>query len=194
MYNFICQFVVSTKYLSILLLTFVLPTETVMPVVGYMASLGHMSLPLAVSVGVAGTTLWAAFIYALVRSSDQKVVYAAIDKYGRWIGLSRKNVESAGMWFDRHNRTAVLLTRFVPGLRTATCIPAGFRHMSFGVFVLSAAVGSLVDCAVLAYLGYTAHMHLHELRVAINDVSNLIILGLLVALLAWILWRRRRKV
>src|SRR4051812_25899535 len=109
MYEFIYQYVVSAKYISVFILMFLLPTEAVMPIVGYMAASGYIRLLPAITIGTAGSILWATTIYALARSSDRKSSYAQIDRYGKWVGINRQNTESAGKWFDRHEGAAIFV-------------------------------------------------------------------------------------
>jgi membrane protein DedA with SNARE-associated domain len=193
MYDYVYSLIASSKYPSIFILMFIFPTEAVMPIVGYAASRGLLNLPMAVLVGTAGTTAWAIAIYALARQTSQENVYSFIDKYGRWIGIRRRNAMVAGKWFDRHAKITVLVGRFIPGLRTAVSIPAGFRRMRFLTFVTYTALGSLLCSSVLAYLGYRAGSHISELVTLLDGLSTVILLALVGLVLAWVLLRRYRK-
>lgn len=193
MADFIYELILLAKYLSVALLMFIFPSETVMPVVGYIASLGHLSLPVAIIAGTIGTTLWASIIYGLARRIGRDAVYRFVKKYGRFLGISRGRIDKAGKWFDRHAGATVFGGRFVSGFRTAVSIPAGFRRMPFRSFVIYTALGSGIDSAFLAYLGFTAHSHFDDLRMLIDTVSNGLVCGLLVLVLAWILWRYYRR-
>lgn len=192
MYEFIYQCVLVAGYASIGLLTFIFPTETVMVVVGYIAYIEHLSLMGVVIAGSLGTTLWAVAVYVLARRYGRKTIYGLVKKYGRFFGVNKKKIDRAGRWFDRRAEVTVIGGRFVPGLRTAVSIPAGFRRMPFGVFLLCTLVGSGLDSALLAYVGYTARSNFDELRMTIGSISNAILLSFLVFVFGWILWRFRR--
>lgn len=193
MHDFIYQFVLSIEYVSTCLFMFVFPSEAVMPVVGYAASMGYVFLPAAVVAGTVGTTLWAIMMYAIARRIGYKAVTAFVRRNGRFLGITTRNVDKAGRWFDRHARLTVFVGRFVPGLRTAVSIPAGFRRMPFRSFVLYTVLGSGIDSMLLAYLGYSAQAHFDTLMIAIEGISGLIIVGLCILAAAWLLRHYYRK-
>lgn len=192
MYDTVYNLILSMRYVCVAVLMFALPSETVMPVVGYVAWLGRIWLPGAVAVGVLGTTVWALMIYAIARWVGPKGLDAFIARYGRFLGIRKSGVESAGKWFDRHAGVAVCLGRFIPGVRTAICVPAGLRRMPVGQFLGYCLLGSAVDGVVLAYLGYTAHASFHELRLILDGASNVIVAGLVTLIIGWGLLRRYR--
>ena len=192
MYDLIYGLVLSMKYVSVAVLTFVFPSETVMPIVGYAASMEYIWLPGAIIAGVTGTTFWSLMIYTLARLAGPQGLDAFIHRYGRFLGIQKKGVDTAGKWFDRHAGIAVFVGRFVPGLRTAVCVPAGLRRMPRRYFLGYSLVGSTVDVLVLAYLGYMAHTYFHELRAILDSASTVIVLGLVLLAVGWWLWRRSK--
>jgi membrane protein DedA with SNARE-associated domain len=191
MYNLIYSLILSMKYVCVAALMFAFPSETIMPVVGYAAWRSHIWLPAAMVVGVIGTALWALMVYAIARWVGPKGLSAFIARYGKLLGIRKASVDRAGKWFDRYAGMAVFAGRFVPGLRTAVCVPAGLRRMPVGRYLGYTLLGSGLDVVILAYLGYTAHAYFHELRLILDDVSNLIVLGLVLAVAGWWLARRR---
>jgi membrane protein DedA with SNARE-associated domain len=191
MYDTVYNLILSAKYLCVAVLMFALPSETVMPIVGYVASLGHIWLIGAIAMGVIGTTLWALMIYAIARWVGPAGLDVLIGRYGTLLGIRKSSVDTAGKWFDRHAGLAICLGRFVPGLRTAVCVPAGLRRMPVSHFLGYCLLGSAVDGVILAYLGYTAHSSFHELRVILDSASNVIVITLVALVLGWWLLRRR---
>lgn len=190
MYELIYGLILSLKYVSVAVLMFFFPSETVMPIVGYAASRGYIWLPGAIVAGVIGTTLWSLMIYTLARSVGPKGLNAFIARYGKFLGIQKSGVDRAGKWFDRHAGVAVFAGKFVPGLRTAVCVPAGLRCMPFGAFLGYSLLGSSVDVVILAYLGYTAHAYFHELRMILDNASSAIVLGLVLLAIGWWLLHR----
>jgi membrane protein DedA with SNARE-associated domain len=192
MYDLIYGLILSTKYVCVSVLMFAFPSETVMPIVGYAAWRGHIWFPAAVFVGVLGTTLWGLMIYGIARWVGPKGLDALITQYGKFLGISKASVNRAGAWFDRYAGTTVFVGRFVPGLRTAVCVPAGLRRMPLGRFLMYSLLGSIADVLLLAALGYAAHTYFHELRLIVDSVSHVIVLSLVGLTVAWWLWYRSR--
>ena len=83
-------------------------------------------------------------LYGLSAAVGPARLRAILIRYGKWIGVGESDLDRAEAWFDRRSRSAVLVCRCVPLLRSVICVPAGFRRMSFGVFTLYTAIGSLV--------------------------------------------------
>lgn len=192
MIDSIYAFVVSRGYISIFVLMALLPTEAVMPVAGYLSANGDIGMAPAILIGTAGSTFGSCIIYCIARLFDQEAVYGFVRTRGRWLGLRPKNVEEAGRWFDRHARTAVLVGRFVPGLRTAVSLSAGFRHMGVWPFVVYTFIGNLIPSVILAYVGFVAGENFEVISIVITSISSLVGWSLLVVLSAYFLLHRYR--
>lgn len=192
MYDFIYGLILSTKYVSVTVLMLVFPSETVMPIVGHIASLGYISLPGAIIAGLIGTTLWSVLIYSLARWVGPQGLDNFISRYGKFLGIRQSSVDRAGKWFDRHAGMTVFIGKFIPGLRTAVCIPAGLRRMPFGKYLGYSVLGSSVDLAILAYLGYSAQAYFDELLMILDNISSVVVLSLVLLAVGWWVWRRFR--
>jgi membrane protein DedA with SNARE-associated domain len=81
-------------------------------------------------------------------------VRAITIRYGAWIGFGESDLDRAEAWFDRRSRSAVLLCRCVPLIRSLISIPAGFRRMPLGAFIIFTLLGSLAWNTVLIIAGY----------------------------------------
>lgn len=116
-----------------------IPSEVVLPIAGYLSSLGRMSLLAAFLAATAGSVLSAALLYQL----------------GAWLGPDRSrrllarlplvdtgDVDRAFAWFGRHGRSAVLGGRLVPMVRSFVSVPAGVVRMPWPQFLAYTLVGS----------------------------------------------------
>src|SRR4051794_13258876 len=127
--------------LAILLETVVppIPSEVVLPIAGYLSQTGRMSLTAAFLAATAGSVLGAAVLY----------------QGGAWLGPRRsrpwlarlplvetEDVERTFDWFERHGRSAVLLGRLVPVVRSFVSVPAGVIRMPWPRFLAYTLVGS----------------------------------------------------
>ena len=150
----------SAGYMGIALLMFVenvfppIPSEVIMPLAGYMATQGRLSFVGVVVAGAVGTVLGALPLYYLGQKIGEERLKEFADAHGRWLTLSRRDIERAKRWFNRHGAVTVFFCRLVPGVRSLISIPAGIGKMNLGLFLAYTAAGAAVWTALLAYLGY----------------------------------------
>jgi membrane protein DedA with SNARE-associated domain len=150
----------STGYFGILSLMFVenvfppVPSEVIMPLAGYMAAQGMVSLLGIILAGTAGSVLGALPLYYAGRKLGEDRLKEFADNHGRWLTLSRKDIERAKRWFDRHGGAAIFFCRLIPGVRSLISIPAGIARMKIMPFLAYTAAGTAIWAALLAYLGY----------------------------------------
>ena len=60
---------------------------------------------------------------------------AAVDRWGKYLLLTHKDLDRAEAWFDRHGEPLVLFGRFIPLLRSFVSFAAGLAEMAFAKFV-----------------------------------------------------------
>lgn len=130
------------------------PSEIIMPLAGFLASLGYIDIHTVVLAGLLGSMLghlpW--YFLGWVLGEDRLERFFA--RHGRLFFLRPSHVHRAGAWFDRHTVKAVLLGRLIPGLRTCVNIPAGAAHMAFVPYLAYTLLGDAVWTALLGYGGY----------------------------------------
>jgi membrane protein DedA with SNARE-associated domain len=162
-----------------------IPSELIMPLVGFAAARGEVSLPLALLSGSLGS-LAGAFLWYWVgfRFGYARIVHLA-ERHGRWLTLCPPDVERASAWFDRHGGTAVLIGRMVPTIRTLISVPAGIHHMPAAQFLLFSAIGTFGWTGLLTAAGYVLEAQYQDVSTYLNPVSTAIMVGLLL----WYLWR-----
>lgn len=172
----------STGYFGILLLMFVenvfppIPSEVIMPLAGYMVAQDELSLLGIILAGMVGSVLGALPLYYLGRKLGEDRLKEFADKHGRWLTLSRKDIERAKRWIDRHGYAAILFCRLIPGVRSLISIPAGIARMNLVPFLACTAVGTGIWSALLAYLGYFLGANYMEVDEYL-DPASWIVLG-----------------
>lgn len=162
-----------------------IPSELIMPLAGYLASSGDMSLWGAIVAGTAGSLLGALVLYWIGRKVGKERLMKFADRHGRWLTLSRNDIERASGWFDRHGGWAVFVCRLIPGLRSLISIPAGIQGMSLLPFLLYTAAGSLAWTALLVYLGYLLGGNFERVGDWVGPISNVVLGGIAI----WYVWR-----
>jgi membrane protein DedA with SNARE-associated domain len=79
---------------------------------------------------------------------------ALVDRFGKYVLLTHKDLDRADAWFARHGEPLVLFGRFIPLLRSFVSFAAGLGEMAIGKFVVFTVVGCAIWCTALASLGY----------------------------------------
>lgn len=168
----------------------VLPSEVIMPLAGFLATIGYMDMSAVVVAGLLGSLLGHLPWYFLGFALGEERLEAFVAKHGHWIHLRQIHIRKAGAWFDRNSVKAVLLGRLVPGLRTCVNIPAGTSRMSFMPFILCTIVGDAIWTTLLATGGYL----LGRDYLLIVGVMHIVIMGVASALGALFIffWIRRQ--
>ena len=191
MFDWIVSFLESTGPLGVALLMFAenvfppIPSELVMPLAGFSAARGDMSLVVTILAGGVGSIAGAGLYYWLGYKLGAARIERLAARHGRWLTLTPKEVRGAEDWFRRHGRAAVLIGRLVPGVRTLISVPAGVAGMRLAPFLLYSTIGTLAWTSLLAGAGYLLESRYELVSQWLNPVSNVVV----GALVAWYLYR-----
>ena len=163
-----------------------LPSEIIMPFAGYLVHTGQLKLLLVATAGAIGCNLGSLPAYWLGAWGGEP----AITRFGRFVLLSRHDLERAESFFKRYGGVTVLIGRLLPIVRTFIALPAGMARMPQLRFHLYTFLGSWPWCFVLAYVGmklgdrwesdprFKAVFHRFHLGVEL----------VLIAAIAWFVW------
>jgi membrane protein DedA with SNARE-associated domain len=126
-----------------------LPSEIIMPFSGYLVSTGQLNLWGVAIAGAIGCVLGSLVAYWVGMYGGRPFV----EKYGRYILLSRHDLDIADRWFGKYGEVIVFVSRLLPAIRTFIAFPAGVARMNLPRFVIYTFAGSLPWCLGLAYVG-----------------------------------------
>jgi membrane protein DedA with SNARE-associated domain len=168
-----------------------LPSEIILPFAGYLVFLGHFNLYVVATAGALGCNLGSAVGYWIGARGGRPLV----ERYGKWVLMSRHDLERMTGFFARHGSITVLLARLMPVVRTFIAFPAGIARMSQVRFHIYTFVGSWPWCFVLAYVGMKLGEKWHtdpRFEQAFHRFHLAVELGLL-ALFVWFVWAHVRR-
>ena len=120
-----------------------------MPFSGYLVSRGEMNLWGVGVAGAVGCVLGSLVAYWVGMYGGRPM----IEKYGKYILLSRHDLDLADRWFAKYGEVIVFVSRLLPAIRTFIAFPAGVARMNLTRFVIYTFAGSLPWCIALAYVG-----------------------------------------
>ena len=127
------------------------PSELVMPPAGYWAAKGEMNFVVAVACGVLGSVIGALANYY----GAHWIGGPFLRRYGKYVFLSESALARSERFFAQHGEFSTFVGRLFPVVRHLISIPAGLHRMPLAKFIGYTALGSLVWCAILTWIGYT---------------------------------------
>lgn len=142
-------------------------SELTLGFAGVLAAQGRLSLPAVIAVGVLGEVVGAYIAWMVGRYAGR----AAVDRFGRYILLSHRDLDRAEAWYGRHGRFGVLGSRLLPVLRNFVALPAGIAEVPLVRFGVLTAAGSLVWDGAWAAIGYGVGAHWHSIAKGVGDAG-----------------------
>ena len=168
-----------------------IPSEIVLPFAGVVARRGGATLPGMIVAATIGSVVGALILYGIAAAIGPDRLAAFVMRYGKWFRITPEDIARAERWFDRRAVVAVLIGRCVPLIRSLVSIPAGFRRMPLGTFLLYTVVGSLIWNTGLIGAGYVLGEEDRWRRIedVMGYVQYVVILAILGAV-GWFVWTR----
>jgi membrane protein DedA with SNARE-associated domain len=167
-----------------------IPSELILPLSGYLASRGRMSLAMVVVGATLGSLAGALALYWAGAALGHKRLRRLAERMPL---VEVGDLERAEGWFDRHGGLAVLIGRVVPVVRSLVSVPAGVERMPLWRFILYTIVGSGVYNAVLIGLGYVLGSRWQTVEQYSSYLNYVIYAAILAAVGMFVLKRVRRQ-
>ena len=172
-----------------------IPSEVILPLAGFTASQGDMSLAAAIAWTTFGSVAGAVVLYwigALIGRERIRAIAARLPL------VKVSDIDRTEAWFGRHGRKTVFFGRMVPLFRSFVSIPAGVERMPMAPFLLLTTLGSLIWNTLFVMAGYV----LGENRQVIEDYAgayqNLVLVVGFLAVVGFVVVRlvaaRRQRV
>ena len=188
----------SAGYLAIVFLMFLenvfppIPSELIMPLAGFTATQGKLTLVGVIIAGTVGSVLGALPLYYVGKVIGEERIKKWAGKYGKWLTVSPDDIDKSKQWFDKHGGVAVGFGRLVPGIRSLIAVPAGFDNMKLAPFVIYTALGSALWSGILAYLGFLLGGNYEKVAKFVGPASY-VVLGIVVAVYIWRVVKQHKK-
>lgn len=165
-----------------------LPSEVFLPLAGFAAARGEMSLAAAIAWTTAGSVVGALVLYGLGAALGRSRLRALVDRMPL---VALRDVDRAEEWFARHGAAAVFFGRMVPLVRSLISVPAGVERMPLALFTALTAAGSLVWNAAFVCAGYALGANWPVVE-RYARVASKVVLGAALLAAAWFVTSRLR--
>jgi len=148
----------------------------------------HLALALVIVVAALGEIVGSIAGYSIGRFGGRPVV----DKVGKYILLTREDLDRAEAWFARRGEPVVFFGRFVPLLRSFISLAAGLGEMGAAKFLAFTAVACTMWCAALASIGYSLGSSWHHVIKDFSYVGYVVAVLIVVTVVALFAHRIRK--
>ncbi|CAM2060249.1 membrane-associated protein [Desulfovibrionales bacterium] len=193
--NFATWYLNATGYLGAIILMamesmiFPIPSETVMPFVGFQVADGKWNLWTAAVTTTVGSLLGSWLSYLMGYYGGRSFVL----KVGKYFFLNLHHLEITEKFFNRGvGIWTIFIGRFVPVVRHLISIPAGVGKMSMFPFLIATGIGATTWNSFLLYLGILLGEHRNVICVYSRTIDIIIVLFFLVVVWWWYFSHRKR--
>jgi membrane protein DedA with SNARE-associated domain len=169
-----------------------IPSEVILPLAGFLTGQGRFSFPLVLIATTAGSLVGALVLYGIGAAIGQRRVTRLFERYGHWALLTPDDLTRSEQWFDRYGPIAVIIGRLVPIVRSLVSIPAGYRRMPLGQFLLLTGFGSALWNGTLIALGWVLGENWHIIEQYVGWLQYVVI-AVAAFLVARFVWQRLRE-
>ncbi|MDN0194494.1 DedA family protein [Streptomyces sp. S.PNR 29] len=163
-----------------------IPSEVILPLAGFTAGTGRMSLLAALLWTVAGSVVGALALYGVgaLLGRERTVAVAA-----RLPLVKVADIERTEAWFRRHGAKAVFFGRMIPVFRSLISVPAGVERMPLPVFTALTTLGSALWNTAFVLAGYLLGDNWSQVTTVVSAYSKVVLTAAALALTAFVLVR-----
>ena len=165
------------------------PSEAVMPFVGFLVVDGKWNLWAAIAATSIGSIIGSLLSYLMGYYGGKPLVL----KVGKYLFLNQHDLERTERFFHQRSGTKWLfISRFIPVVRHFISIPAGMGKMPMVPFLVATFVGATMWNSILLVLG----MWLRERWTVVQTYSHkadYVVVACAIVLIVWFIRKRRAE-
>lgn len=167
-----------------------LPSEVILPMTGFAAGQGVLSLASALFWTTFGSVAGALALYWLGALFGRERMHAI---WARLPLVKASDLVRTEEWFARHGTKAVFLGRMVPIFRSLVSVPAGVERMPLPVFLMLTTLGSLIWNGALVMAGYWLGDRWELVEGYVGVLSKVVLVLVAAPLVAYLAVRLRGR-
>ncbi|MCM0676826.1 DedA family protein [Micromonospora phytophila] len=158
-----------------------IPSEVILPLAGFVAGQGRMSVVGAIFWTTLGSLVGALALYWIGAALGRERMRAIVERLPL---VKLSDVDRTEEWFLKHGVKAVFFGRMIPIFRSLISIPAGVERMPVRTFVVYTTLGSLIWNTTFVMAGYLLGDNWHLVEGYVGVLQNVVIVAC-VAGLGW---------
>ena len=166
-----------------------IPSEAILPFVGFAVGEGTLSFPLVILAATVGSLAGNVLLYVAARRGG----VALIQRHGQRVGATPERIEQLERWFDRWGSATVLVCRAIPLVRSTVSLPAGLARYSLPKFLVLTTIGSAIWNTTLISIGWALDDQWRAVEEKMSGASYVVVAVLVVGCVALALVARQRS-
>jgi len=152
------------------------PSELVMPFVGFLAAEGKFSIAGSIIATSIGSIIGSLISYYIGYYGGRPLVL----KVGRYLLLNHEHLEWTEKWFARHGSWTIFVSRFIPVVRHLISIPAGLGKMRLVPFCVYTLIGATLWNSFLFYCGFRLRQNWTLVQQYSHELDIVAAIGLVI--------------
>jgi len=198
-FNYLILIIGEMGYLGIFLgmmiesTIFPLPSELILIPAGALIAKGEMVFSLVFFAALAGSIIGALINFLFAMFLGRGLVNLLVKRYGRFLFITKKRLDKADNYFNKHGEITTFIGRLIPVARHIISIPAGFSRMNTLKFIIYTALGAAVWSSLLIYIGYLFWDKIAWINTHLNSLYIPIIIFVVIVLVAYLLIQKNKS-
>ncbi len=152
------------------------PSELVMPFVGFLAAEGKFTIPMSILATSVGSIVGSLLSYYMGYLGGRPFVLHV----GKYLLLNREHLEWTERWFEQHGSWTIFVSRFIPVVRHLISIAAGLGKMRIVPFCVYTLIGATMWNSFLLACGYHLRQNWTLVQKYSHELDLLVAAGLVV--------------
>lgn len=170
-----------------------IPSEVILTFGGFMTTKSELSIFGVVVASTIGSVGGAVILYWIGRILNVERIERIIEKWGKYLRLTKDDVRKADDWFDKYGPWTVFFCRFIPLIRSLISIPAGMSGMNQWLFLVLTTIGTLIWNLVLVLVGAKVGNNWHQIVNYMDVYSNIAYAVIAICGILFIIWFIKKK-
>lgn len=170
-----------------------IPSEVILTLGGFMTTTTSMTKVGVILAATAGSVIGATILYGIGLLLDVERLEKIVNKYGKFLRLTIKDIHKADAWFDKYGVWAVFFGRLIPLVRSLISIPAGMSNMKFWLFLLFTTLGTLIWNTVLVSVGSAVGENWEDIVGYMDIYSNIVYVLIVIVGIAFLVWYFKKR-
>lgn len=170
-----------------------IPSEVILTFGGFITTKSELTIIGVVIASTIGSVVGAVILYWIGRILNVDRIERIIEKWGKYLRLTKEDVRKADAWFDKYGPWTVFFCRFIPLIRSLISVPAGMSGMNQWLFLLLTTLGTLIWNLVLVIVGAKVGDNWHQIVNYMDVYSNIMYAVIAIGIIVFIVWFIKRK-
>ncbi|MES5811196.1 DedA family protein [Mammaliicoccus sciuri] len=170
-----------------------IPSEVILTFGGFMTTKSELTVLGVVVASTIGSVGGAVILYWIGRILNVERIERIIEKWGKYLRLTKEDVRKADAWFDKYGPWTVFFCRFIPLIRSLISVPAGMSGMNQWLFLVLTTIGTLIWNLVLVLVGAKVGDNWHQIVNYMDVYSHFMYAVIAIGIIVFIIWFIRKK-